>query len=110
MKNLGSMLVWHETGYLKRSVVFFVDLALLQAVHWRRVHPMLLDICLAFAPMRLPAYVLMWIIDWLPVDFQWIEPDLHSYVTNQSHLHLVPQIKKIRLIEGVYRSIRSVQK
>jgi hypothetical protein len=30
------------------------------------VHTLLLDFCIAFLPLNLPAYVLLWIFDWLP--------------------------------------------
>ena len=61
---------------------------------------MLLDVCIAFAPMRLPPYVLLEIVDWLPM-YEDAEAD-------QSFMQLCPHIKKIRLIEGVQRSQRNI--
>jgi len=33
---------------------------------WRNVHPLVLNVCIALVAMRLPPYVLLEIIDWLP--------------------------------------------
>lgn len=35
-------------------------------LQWASVAPRIVDIVLALAPLELPAYVLLWIIDWLP--------------------------------------------
>jgi hypothetical protein len=81
-----------------------------KALLWPRVHPILLDICIAFAPMRLPPYVLLEICDWLPVKYEII--DWNSVIgrsdMNESMMHRVRHIKKIRLIEGVQRSQRNI--
>jgi hypothetical protein len=55
---------------------------------WRGTHPVLLNIAIAMAPLALPVYVIMWICDFLP--------DVAS----------VPDVKKVRLIEGVQTSRR----
>ena len=49
----------------------------------KTAHQNLLSISLALAPLQLPAYVILWIIDWLPEYSQ------------------KPEIRKIRLIQGV---------
>ena len=53
----------------------------------------IIGICLAFAPLDLPPYVLLWIIDFLP-----------NYYDKLSH-H-----KKIELITSVRDSILKIQK
>jgi len=37
-----------------------------QALIWRNVHCRVLDVCLALAPLSLPTYVVLEIVDWLP--------------------------------------------
>ena len=59
----------------------------------------MLDICIAFAPMRLPPYVLLEIYDWLPVAYP-------ASDENESLMHLVSHVKKIRLIESVHRAYK----
>jgi ankyrin repeat protein len=49
--------------------------------------PEILDTCIAMAPLTLPAYVMLWILDELP------------------NYHRVSHIRKIRLIENVIKSI-----
>jgi len=61
-------------------------------LQWPKVHAMIVDIVIALAPRRLPVYCLLWIIDWLP----WIE---------RAHA----EIKKVRLIESVMRSVQKTQ-
>lgn len=58
-----------------------------RSLQWRLVQPKILDICVAMAPLQLPPYVLLWIIDWLPF-----------YEAAVSH-H-----KKIALIENINNS------
>ena len=63
-------------------------------MRWCVIHPLIVDIviALASAPLNLPAYVLLWIIDWLP------------------HLERAhSELKKIRLIANVIESIRRVK-
>jgi hypothetical protein len=64
-----------------------------QQLQWPKVHAMILDAVITLAPLQLPAYILLWIFDWLP----WIE---------RAHVEL----KKIRLIESVIGSIRRVKR
>lgn len=52
----------------------------------------ILDICVALAPLRLPNYVLLEIIDWLPF-----------------YCVAVPHLKKIALIESVMRSVYRIR-
>ena len=75
------------------------------------MHPILLDISIAFAPMRLPPYVLLEIFDWLPVKYEivgWRQVEYWRSDENESLMHRVRHIKKIRLIEGVQRSQRNI--
>jgi len=67
-----------------------------RSLQWRTVHAYLLDICLAFAPLQLPTYVLLEIFDWLPTHAQIAGIDY-----NESSMYRVSHIKKIRLIERV---------
>jgi hypothetical protein len=60
----------------------------IRATWSKTAHQNLVGICLALAPLCLPAYVVLWIIDWLP-----------EYARK-------PEIKKIRLIQGVTESVR----
>ena len=73
-----------------------------QALLWENFHPRLLDICVVLAPIRLPPYVLLEIVDWLPV--------VHIDDENESLAHRVSHVKKIRLIEGVQRSQRTIDR
>lgn len=57
----------------------------------RYAHADIINICLALAPLDLPPYVLLWIMDWLP-----------NYDRLSHH-------KKIELIESVVKSIRAVK-
>ena len=57
----------------------------------RFAHPDIIGICLALAPLDLPPYVLLWIVDWLP------------------RYDLLSHRKKIHLIESVVRSIRQLK-
>ena len=70
---------------------------------------MLLGICLAFAQLFLPPYDLLEICDWLPVEYEYGPTDAKSKSDpNESHLHLVEHYKKIMLINGVHRSVRTI--
>ena len=57
----------------------------------RLAHPDIIGICLALAPLDLPPYVLLWIVDWLP------------------RYDLLSHHKKIHLIESVVKSIRKLK-
>jgi hypothetical protein len=57
---------------------------------WREVHKFIVGACLALAPIDLPAYVLLWMFDYLP---------------GYAHLE---QFRKIRLIEAVKCSVRAL--
>ena len=48
----------------------------------------IVSICIALAPLELPPYVLLWILDWLP------------------RYELLSELRKLRLIEAVRESIR----
>jgi hypothetical protein len=58
---------------------------------WRSHYEKLLSICIAMARLDLPAYVLLWIVDFLP---------FFSVATTE--------LRKIRLIEGVHNSVRRI--
>jgi hypothetical protein len=58
------------------------------AIYWPQVAPRLLDIAVALAPLTLPAYVVLEIIDWLPL------------------IRLVNHKKKIDLIISVTRAFQ----
>ena len=81
----------------------------MQALRWRPVRRMLLGICLALAPLFLPPYVLLEICDWLPVEYEYGSNGVKSKSDpNESHVHLVDHYKKIMLINGVHRSVRTI--
>lgn len=61
---------------------------------WHSVHPLLLGVALAFAPMQLPPYVLLEIIDWL-VPF-----------TSTAH---VPKIMLLRGVRKSYDAVRTAR-
>jgi len=56
----------------------------------QNVHQLILDVCIAFAPVELPAYVILWILDFLP-----------------AMEYGVKHITKIRDIEKVVKSIQT---
>jgi len=71
------------------------------------VHAYLLDVVVALAPLQLPVYVVLEIVDWLPTRRPLIFH--HSVIgLNESCMHLVSRFKKVRLIEGVYHSHKSI--
>jgi hypothetical protein len=51
-------------------------------------HELIVDICVAFAPLRLPPYVLLEIIDYLP------------------RMEHATRLKKITIIEGVHHAVK----
>ena len=57
----------------------------------RFAQPEIIGICLALAPLELPPYVLLWIVDWLP------------------RYDLLSHHAKIHLIESVVKSIRKLK-
>ena len=60
------------------------------ACQWRAVHRFLLDRALALAPLALPTYVLLWLLEWLP--------------EMRYHVH----IQAVRLLEAVRASVQRV--
>ena len=68
-----------------------------QALLWKNVRSRLLDVIIAFAPLRLPPYVLLEVIDFLPVVYDGSDE-------NESLMHRVRHGLKIRLIESVHHS------
>lgn len=61
------------------------------ALKWRNVHRVVLNICIAMAPLQIPNYVLLHIIDQLPK---------YCFASHG---------RKIRLIESVSRSYRKIK-
>ena len=61
-------------------------------IQWPLVHDVILGICLALLPLDVPPYVLLQIIDFLP-----------DYIS-------VSHVRKINLIQSIYRSNRRVRK
>jgi hypothetical protein len=60
---------------------------------WCHAHAMIVDIVIALAPLGIPCWVLLWIVDWLP------------------HVAQVgTDLLKIRLIERVTESMRKIRK
>lgn len=63
-----------------------------RSIQWREeLHKTIVDYCLAMAPFDLPAYILLWIFEWLPL------------------MHLVQHQKLIHLIQGVVNSVRDLK-
>lgn len=60
-------------------------------LRWQVVHKVILETVVAMAPLALPAYVLLWIIDWLP-DYDKVHGAL----------------KKVSLIQSIIESTRRV--
>jgi hypothetical protein len=64
----------------------------LDSYQWRTVHARILSFAIAFAPLCLPAYVQLWILDWEP------------------RCYLSRPIWKIQLIQSVIESVRKVRR
>jgi len=94
-----------------------------QHLRWSTVHPLLLHICVPLISLRLPVYVILWIIDWLPtfhpvrlahktgaryIGKVMSDTEVYTYDEQISCLWLLPEIKKVRLIEGLTQSCRKV--
>lgn len=81
------------------------DVAALLVAHvrWLEYKPFVLDVALAFAPLQLPPYVLLEIVDWLPraVDF----PDM---LERDCYLRLADHGAKIRILVGVQRAVNRI--
>jgi len=61
-------------------------------LQWPIVHQRIVDVCLGLSSIRLPAYVLLEIVDWFP------------------YWYLLDHSKKIKLIIDVNRSISKILK
>lgn len=59
---------------------------------WRKVHALIVDVVVALFPLRLPVYVVLWIVDFLP---------------GIARAHR--QYRKVMLIEGVTASMRRLR-
>jgi hypothetical protein len=70
-------------------------------MRWKNVHRIVLQHCLTLRPLRLPPYVLLWILDWLP-------PLHHRFQTEHLCNYDPNHGKKIRLIESIMRDRRDV--
>jgi len=76
------------------TIVRFIDIALQvnKQLQWPLIHPYLLELCIVLASLRLPPYVMLEIVDWLPT------PNAIEGVDfNESCMHRVSHINKIRL-------------
>jgi len=60
---------------------------------WCHAHAIIVDIVMALAPLNIPCWVLLWIVDWLPRVAQ-----------------VGTELLKIRLIERVTESMRNARK
>ena len=71
------------------------------SLSWPNVHKLLIDMCIGLLScdtlLWMPPYILLEIFDWLPY-----EEDVISI------MHLVPQYKKVFLIEGVVNSMKKL--
>lgn len=75
-----------------RKEILERTIASLSGEFLKLAHPTIVNVCIALAPLRLPQYVLLWIIDELP-----------NYKTMLSHHG------KLRLIENLLGSIRKIR-
>jgi hypothetical protein len=56
------------------------------------MHPCLLELCMVFAPLRLPPYVMLEIVDWLPTPCA-----IEGVDFNESCVYRVSHINKVGL-------------
>ena len=54
-------------------------------IEWSKISPQIIDFCIALTSFDLPAYVLLEIIDWLP---------LFQYVDHKKKIDLIINLKK----------------
>jgi hypothetical protein len=64
------------------------------SIRAERLHDLVADLCLALLPLRLPAYVILWIVDWIP-------PHHHRFTQGADRNYDPRHMLKIRLIEGI---------
>jgi hypothetical protein len=64
---------------------------------WKWVHQRVLNLAVALAPLRLPVYVALWIVDW-------IAPMSWRFRVGGRPDHDPQHLKKLRLLEGVAQS------
>jgi hypothetical protein len=73
----------------------------------RLVHESALDICIALLPLRLPAYIVLWIADWIPPHHHRFERgDYRENLCDYDPRHML----KIRLIEGIAKSYDALRR
>lgn len=89
-----------------------------RAIQWKYVKNNIIDIVMSLYnifTVYLPPYVLLEIIDWLPLPYRYTKKydreDIETYDidVNVPLLHLINQMKKVNLIESLYRSIKSIK-
>jgi len=94
MINVSVTMLDLDSDYIDTQIVRSIDNALQinEQLQWSRIHPYLLELCIVFAPLRLPPYVMLEIVDWLPTHVAIKDVDF-----NESCIHKVSHINKIRL-------------
>lgn len=107
--------VWSCPGYLTEltdDIQYFCRRN--ELLQWRTkrsdgivgVRRHLIDFCVAFSSLELPPYVLLEIFDWLPVIDE-TDVDEENWI-HRSAMHLVPHVRKIRMIESMQRNRKKV--
>lgn len=71
---------------------------------WVNQRVRLINIALALLPLKLPTYVQLWILDWIPpFDFRWYKKD-----GDISILYDLNHVNKLRLIESIGQSYENM--
>jgi hypothetical protein len=77
-------------------------------VAWSKpLHSLLRDVSMALAPLALPIYVVLWIVDWLPLLAR--ESVGAMFAVRDAHVVGKPEYKKTRLIESVFTSRKKLK-
>jgi hypothetical protein len=75
-----------------------------QQLQWPVIHPYLLELCTVFAPLQLPPYVMLEIVDWLPTPVA-----IEGVDFNESCVHRLSRFNKIRVFERFQEVYRRFQ-
>ena len=70
-------------------------------VAWSKMRHIVIDICIALASLRLPPYIVLWIIDQIP-------PMSHRFTYKDNDDYDPHHLRKLRLIEGVERAVERI--
>jgi len=102
MNNVSVIRLSLDGNNVDATIMHSIDTALQinKQLQWSLIHPYLLDLCIVFAPVRLPPYVMLEIVDWLPTPNA-----IEGIDFNESCMHRVSHINKIRLLvrfQGLY--------